>query len=158
MYSKIISSDGKVEWGRVASGSSLVHEEEALRWKTSSHSFKHGKSSKNILTSGKVGWGRAARNSSVGLEEEAAWCKHPDSLLIMGDLASTYFHQGKLNEAEQLEVQVLDCYCTISHLTSFWSLLLLLMRCTHHCLLLFTHTHTQSRVRIQHSSVAYFGL
>ena len=51
-----------------------------------------------------------------------------------------------------------ECYCTISHLTSFWSLLLLLMRCMHHCLLLLTHTCTQSRVRIQHSSVAYFGL
>ena len=33
---------------------------------------------------------------------------HPDTLISMGDLANTYYRQGKLNEAEQLAVQVLD--------------------------------------------------
>ena len=34
--------------------------------------------------------------------------EHPDTIRSMGGLASTYQMQGKLNEAEQLEIQVLD--------------------------------------------------
>ena len=34
--------------------------------------------------------------------------KHLDTLTSMRDLASTYYHQGKLNEAEQLAVQILN--------------------------------------------------
>jgi hypothetical protein len=34
--------------------------------------------------------------------------EHPDTLTSMGSLASTYYCQGKLNEAEQLGILVLD--------------------------------------------------
>jgi hypothetical protein len=34
--------------------------------------------------------------------------EHPDTLRSMGNLASTYRNQGRWNEAEQLEIQVLD--------------------------------------------------
>ena len=34
--------------------------------------------------------------------------EHPDTLLSMESLASTYLSQGKWNEAELLKVQVLD--------------------------------------------------
>jgi Tetratricopeptide repeat len=34
--------------------------------------------------------------------------EHPDTLISMGDLAITYFNQGRWNEAEQLELQVMD--------------------------------------------------
>ena len=34
--------------------------------------------------------------------------EHPNTLISMGNLASTYSHQGKLNEAEQLQIQVMD--------------------------------------------------
>ena len=33
--------------------------------------------------------------------------EHPDTLRSMGNLASTYCYQGMLNEAEQLEVEVI---------------------------------------------------
>ena len=34
--------------------------------------------------------------------------EHPDTLTAMANLASTYRNQGRWNEAEQLEVQVMD--------------------------------------------------
>ena len=34
--------------------------------------------------------------------------EHPDTLISMGNLVVTYSRQGKWNEAEQLEAQVLD--------------------------------------------------
>ena len=34
--------------------------------------------------------------------------EHPSTLNSMGNLASTYRYQGKWNEAEQLEAQVMD--------------------------------------------------
>jgi hypothetical protein len=34
--------------------------------------------------------------------------EHPHTLLSMANLATTYSDKGKWNEAEQLEVQVLD--------------------------------------------------
>ena len=34
--------------------------------------------------------------------------EHPDTLLGMGNLARTYFNQGKFKKAEELELQVLD--------------------------------------------------
>ena len=33
---------------------------------------------------------------------------HPHTLITMSNLASTYHDQGRLSEAKQLEVQVLD--------------------------------------------------
>ena len=48
--------------------------------------------------------------------------EHPDTLSSMRNLASTYWNQGKLNEAEQLQVQVLgvdhaDTLTSIRNLT-----------------------------------------
>jgi hypothetical protein len=34
--------------------------------------------------------------------------EHPDTLTYMGNLASTYRNQRRWNEAEQLDVQVMD--------------------------------------------------
>ena len=34
--------------------------------------------------------------------------EHPDTLISIGSLASTYREQGRWNEAEQLEVQVMN--------------------------------------------------
>jgi len=34
--------------------------------------------------------------------------EHPDTLISMGNLASTYMNQRRWNEAEQLEIQVMD--------------------------------------------------
>ena len=34
--------------------------------------------------------------------------EHPDTLTSMENLASTYRRQGRLNEAEHLEIQVMD--------------------------------------------------
>ena len=34
--------------------------------------------------------------------------EHPDTLTSMASLASTYWNQGRWNEAEQLELQVMD--------------------------------------------------
>ena len=42
------------------------------------------------------------------MQKKLLGAEHPDTLLSMGNLASTYSNQGKWNEAEQLEVQVLD--------------------------------------------------
>jgi hypothetical protein len=42
-----------------------------------------------------------ARNRILGVE-------HPDTILTMGNLASTYRELGKYTEAEKLEIQVLD--------------------------------------------------
>ena len=39
--------------------------------------------------------------------------KHPDTLLSMGNLAVTYSNQGRLNEAEQLQVQVMNMRGTL---------------------------------------------
>ena len=35
---------------------------------------------------------------------------HPDTLLAMGNLAATYKHQGRWNEAEELELQLRDAH------------------------------------------------
>jgi hypothetical protein len=51
---------------------------------------------------------------------------HPDTLTIMAFLASTYTHQGRWEEAEKLEVQVMETRKTKlgenqpSTLTSVW--------------------------------------
>ena len=44
----------------------------------------------------------------VDMRKKLLGVNHPDTLTSMGDLASTYYRQGKLNEAEQLGLQVLD--------------------------------------------------
>jgi hypothetical protein len=36
--------------------------------------------------------------------------KHPDTITAMANLASTWRQQGRLNDAEQLELQVLGLY------------------------------------------------
>ena len=51
---------GKVEWSKVANCSSVGHKKEVTWCSTSTHSPKHGKSSKNIFWWGKVEWSRAA--------------------------------------------------------------------------------------------------
>ena len=44
----------------------------------------------------------------LDMRKKLLGAEHPDTVTSMGDLATTYCHQGKFNEAEQLGVQVLD--------------------------------------------------
>jgi len=44
----------------------------------------------------------------MDMRKKLLGAEHPATLKSMGNLAHTYQNQGKLNEAEQLEVQVID--------------------------------------------------
>ena len=81
---------------------------------------------------------------------------HTNGTIIMH---SSFFSSPLLLATIHRDSLLHTVFITILHLSLFCLYLLSLMhRHTHHCLLLFTLSHTQPRVRIQHSSVAYFGL
>ncbi|KAF8810220.1 TPR-like protein [Phlegmacium glaucopus] len=44
----------------------------------------------------------------VHMRKKLLGAEHPDTLISMGNLASTYHNQGRWNEAEKLEVQVME--------------------------------------------------
>ena len=44
----------------------------------------------------------------MDMTEKLLGAEHPDTLTTMGNLASTYWNQGRWNEAEQLYIQVMD--------------------------------------------------
>ena len=44
----------------------------------------------------------------MDIKKKVLGAEHPDTLSSMGSLASTYLHQGRWNEAEQVEVQVME--------------------------------------------------
>ena len=44
----------------------------------------------------------------MDMRKKLLGAEHPDTLTSMANLASTYWNQGRWNEAEQLEVQVMD--------------------------------------------------
>jgi hypothetical protein len=43
----------------------------------------------------------------IETRKRVLWDEHPDTLLIMGNLASTYRNQGRWQDTKQLEVQVM---------------------------------------------------
>ena len=44
----------------------------------------------------------------MDMRKKLLGAEHPNTLSSMANLASTYWNQGKWNEAEQLEIQVMD--------------------------------------------------
>ena len=44
----------------------------------------------------------------MNMRKKLLGADHPDTLISMGNLAYTYKYQGKLNEAEKLNIQVMD--------------------------------------------------
>ena len=44
----------------------------------------------------------------LDMKKKQLGAEHPDTLLSMANLATTYMYNGDLKEAEQLEVQILD--------------------------------------------------
>ena len=44
----------------------------------------------------------------MDMKKKLLGAEHPDTLNSMGNLAVTYSNQGRWNEAEQLEVQVME--------------------------------------------------
>ncbi|KAI9867923.1 MAG: hypothetical protein M1813_007745 [Trichoglossum hirsutum] len=62
----------------------------------------------NLLTSGPIRAGGGAPGSGVRGLREGARKEHPRTLTNMSNLASTYSHQGRFEQAEALQVQVLE--------------------------------------------------
>ncbi|KAL2803170.1 hypothetical protein BJX63DRAFT_80362 [Aspergillus granulosus] len=46
----------------------------------------------------------------LDIRKRVLWPEHPDTLVSIGNLASTYTRQGRWKEAEELQVQVLNIY------------------------------------------------
>ena len=44
----------------------------------------------------------------MDMRKKLLGAKHPQTLISMGNLASTYQNQGRWNEAEQLKLEVLN--------------------------------------------------
>jgi hypothetical protein len=44
----------------------------------------------------------------MDMRKKLLGAEHPSTLSSMGNLASTYWNQGRWNEAEQLQIQVMD--------------------------------------------------
>jgi hypothetical protein len=73
---------------------------------TSIYTYKYVQSGINILESGKMEGGRKLEVKVIGIEKRFLGAEHPDTLIIMSNLAFTYRSQGRLKEAEKLELQV----------------------------------------------------
>ncbi|KAJ7926912.1 hypothetical protein B0H13DRAFT_2265797 [Mycena leptocephala] len=68
----------------------------------------HGESGINISQSRRIAQGRRAQGCSVAEPKQVLGDDHPDTLLAMGNLASTYHSLGEFHKAEELEVVVLE--------------------------------------------------
>jgi hypothetical protein len=63
-----------------------------------------------LNSDGRYKRGRRAGGASDRDEQEGVGNKHPDTLISMDNLASTYRNQGRWKEAEELEVQVMETF------------------------------------------------
>jgi Tetratricopeptide repeat len=75
---------------------------------TPRHANKHKQPGVDVLESRTVEGGGGAADAGNGDESKGAGTGTPDTLTSIGNLASTYWNQGRWKEAEELEVQVME--------------------------------------------------
>lgn len=97
-----------MERGRVATVASHGDKLEGVRVGTSFHVDQHGQPCVHMSGSRAVERGRGAGGASYGNKNKVLGQEHPDTLTSIGNLASTYLEQGRLKEAEGLEVQLME--------------------------------------------------
>ena len=96
-----------MEGGRRAVCASGGDGEEGTGRGASRHADHHGQPGVNVLETRPMERGELEMQV-VETGKRVLGEEHPDTLISMGNLASTYRNQGRWDEAEELEVQVME--------------------------------------------------